>query len=342
MIDALTGWGIGYQLEGEEHILHTSDGGATWTDVSPPAGGPPLSVPVSPAALFQDERTAWVAYPAAPEQIPVVWRTADGGETWRAARLPATSEADFFSPSFFATDGMNGWLLVTVGAGMQHAYSDLYATADGGETWEKIADPFSAEASDLMLLPHTGMAFKGATGWVTKDNGVMDGVALVTTNDGGATWTMPLPPNPTSSSVMCSTYAPTLLATDRGYYLTTCWDYQTDEQLAYFTRVDAGQTSYVPLPSVVDELIFFSPQRGLALGCRDWGLPEPLRCDILATEDGGETWARVKSVNWDGQFSFVDELNGWAIARDGEEIALVATDDGGRTWRLLEPIVAGE
>ncbi len=342
MIDVLIGWGVGYQVEGEDHILRTTDGGATWLDVSPPAGGPPPAIPDSPAALFRDNRIVWVAYPVAPEQPPVVWRTADGGVTWQAAPLPATSEADFFSPSFFAADGENGWLLVTVGAGMQHAYSDLYATKDGGATWEKIADPFSPGASDLMLLPHTGIAFKGTTGWVTKDNGVMDGVALVTSTDGGATWLMPTPPNPASTSIMCSTYAPTLFAPDRGYYLTTCWDYQTDEQLAYFTAVADGQTTYTPLPSVVDELIFFSPQQGLALGCRDWGAPDPLQCDILSTRDNGQSWALVKTVNWDGQFSFVDELHGWAVARNGEEIALVYTQDGGQTWQLLEPRISGE
>ncbi|MDX8402288.1 MAG: hypothetical protein R8K47_06620 [Mariprofundaceae bacterium] len=180
MVDVGIGWGIGYQVEGEEHILRTSDGGATWQDASPPAGE---ASPGSPAALFIDAQTAWAAYPAAPGQPAVVWRTADGGVTWLPAPLPISGEAEFFSPSFFAADGEKGWLLVTVGAGMQHAYSDLYTTQDDGVTWTKIADPFSPAAADLMLLPHTGMAFEGDTGWVTKENGVMDGDVITTEED---------------------------------------------------------------------------------------------------------------------------------------------------------------
>jgi photosystem II stability/assembly factor-like uncharacterized protein len=59
--------------------------------------------------------------------------------------------------------------------------------------------------------------------------------------------------------------------------------------------------------------------------------------DIYKTTDGGLTWEHLKAVRWDGQFDFVDENNGFAVARSGEEIALVRTDDGGRTWQLLEP-----
>jgi photosystem II stability/assembly factor-like uncharacterized protein len=61
---------------------------------------------------------------------------------------------------------------------------------------------------------------------------------------------------------------------------------------------------------------------------------------MYETRDGGETWDYIKSVNWDGQFTFIDELNGWAIARNEGEIALVQTEDGGRTWSQLEPVAA--
>jgi photosystem II stability/assembly factor-like uncharacterized protein len=45
-------------------------------------------------------------------------------------------------------------------------------------------------------------------------------------------------------------------------------------------------------------------------------------------------------VDWLGQFSFVDEMRGWAVARSADASALVRTTDGGRTWELLEPIVS--
>jgi hypothetical protein len=58
------------------------------------------------------------------------------------------------------------------------------------------------------------------------------------------------------------------------------------------------------------------------------------------TTDSGQTWTYLKTVNWVGQFSFIDETHGWAVARSGDEIALVNTTDGGRTWDIIEPQIA--
>ncbi|RME05822.1 MAG: hypothetical protein D6803_08050, partial [Anaerolineae bacterium] len=133
MTDESHGWGIGQAPQAEDaHILHTADGGQSWTDVSPPAGEQTLT---DPAGLFVDTQHALVIYPAGPGQPHVIWQTSDGGTTWQGADLPPSPDAEFFSPSFFAADKQNIWLLVTIGAGMQHAYSDLYFSADGGSQW---------------------------------------------------------------------------------------------------------------------------------------------------------------------------------------------------------------
>jgi len=58
---------------------------------------------------------------------------------------------------------------------------------------------------------------------------------------------------------------------------------------------------------------------------------------IYRTDDGGNSWSAGKQVNWDGQFSFVDLNTGWAVARNGGEIALVKTLDGGGTWQVIQP-----
>lgn len=337
MSDTAIGWGIGYQVMGESHILRTGDGGSSWVDVSPPAGDGLLS---QPAALFQDAQSAWVAYPADAMQPAFVWRTSDGGASWVQAPLPAGNEAEFFSPAFFAADGTQLWLLVTVGAGMQHAYSDLFTSVDGGLSWTKIADPFSQQASDLMIFPHTGMVFKNATGWVTKENGVMDGMYWVTSPDSGLTWTAQTPsPPPGETNVMCSTTSPVLFDAQSGYLLTVCWNYQSDNLHAYFTAVNGSTVTYVPLPATVGGMQFFSPQHGLAFGCWDYNLPEAPTCNILSTTDGGQHWTHVKTVNWDGDFWFVNPQTGWAVARSGVQSALVRTDNGGATWQLLHPVV---
>ncbi len=56
---------------------------------------------------------------------------------------------------------------------------------------------------------------------------------------------------------------------------------------------------------------------------------------LPGTVDGGATWSFVHAVTWDGQFSFVDDQHGWAVARNEQEIALVRTENGG--VKLVDP-----
>jgi photosystem II stability/assembly factor-like uncharacterized protein len=60
---------------------------------------------------------------------------------------------------------------------------------------------------------------------------------------------------------------------------------------------------------------------------------------MYRSADGGRTWSHVKVVNWDGQFSFVDPQNGWAVARENNDVALVKTSDGGGTWVQIMPTI---
>jgi hypothetical protein len=49
-------------------------------------------------------------------------------------------------------------------------------------------------------------------------------------------------------------------------------------------------------------------------------------------------------VHWDGQFSFVSDSLGWAVARaagnTGTLIALVQTRDGAQSWVEIHPVIA--
>jgi hypothetical protein len=42
-------------------------------------------------------------------------------------------------------------------------------------------------------------------------------------------------------------------------------------------------------------------------------------------------------VKWQGQFSFVSDTLGWAVARAEEEFAFVVSKNGGRDWAILKP-----
>ncbi len=344
MLDPQTGWGIGYQGTGSEHILVTTDGGQTWSDRTPRE--PKSHKRLVASAYFANKQNAWVIYTPEgrppPEKPALVWRTTDGGQTWLPSRpLPTEGMEAFFIPAGFAfTDSQNGWLLVHIDAGMSHDYSYLFTTSDGGENWQRIADPYGV---GLQSLYNTGLAFADDQfGWVTKDNlGVMMGAFFEQSTDGGVTWDVVFLPSPPEIDWInepnrCATQAPVFLTSQAGAMIVNCQLFQsnapevTDTLTYIYTTPDRGQTwQHARLPSTVNSLLFLNETTGWAFGR-----------EHFKTTDGGLSWVAVKSVNWDGQFSFVDEQRGWAVARNNDEIALVHTEDGGKTWQLLEPRTA--
>ena len=123
--------------------------------------------------------------------------------------------------------------------------------------------------------------------------------------------------------------------------LVGCFDYFDPPQqfVSYLYASDDGgftwETILLPDPVLASQytLIYF----GLPASSRHGALL--LGREIYSSTDDGRTWEHVKTVNWDGQFSFVDSLRGWAIASSSEGVALVRTVDGGRTWALIKPVI---
>lgn len=350
MVDASRGWAVGGVSQAEDHVLKTQDGGGTWRDVTPPE--PAASAGSTPAATayFADSSRAWVAF--APTQLGAVppgvrvWFTGDGGASWSYGVVDTSqvSQESFVPLYLDFADGQHGWLLVALGAGMSHQYVAMFATQDGGKTWALIQDPTTP--AEIQSFPKTGMRFFNAqVGWLTRDsNGVDPAPHVITTQDGGATWTRIDLPAPSGASTWfdqnsCGTYAPTATSAQSVLVLLKCLDnstFKVEHDFLYSTT-DGGSTwQSVTLPAeftVADPpaggLYFVSMTSGLALG--RW---------IYRTDDGGKTWSTGKQVNWDGEFSFVDINTGWAVARNAGQVALVKTIDGGKTWQEIHPVVA--
>jgi photosystem II stability/assembly factor-like uncharacterized protein len=356
MLDATTGWAVGQAMgDPDDHVLRTSDGGVTWHDVTPPENTDPAA-PLGKAAtaFFLDANTAWAAYydrangPAAASAV--VWRTADAGKTWTSSQPLDTKDAAFYSPSDFAfVNAKTGWLLAHVDAGMMHDYVMVFATSDGGQTWTRVVDPF------MDNLPQscgkTGMVLVDAqTGWVTGDcQGVQPGPPyLQKTTDGGRTWQavkLPSPPDRadlfTRDDVGCGTYAPAFFSPQSAVLTMKCLFFtanplRTDSFL--YATADGGKTWHSStLPA--SEVTFTNANAGWALTATDPNNPTAPH-DLYQTGDSGQTWTKIKSVNWGGQIDFVTDQEGWAVAKAGDAIALVHTTDGGKTWKEIGPQVA--
>ena len=337
MVSPSVGWGIGGLEGAQDHVLRTQDGGTTWQDLTPPEPDPEAGeADKSAVGIFLDAEVVRVVYyPASltPEPtVATVWATEDGGASWTASQpisLDFLGSTDF-PPVLRFVDADNGWLLAQQGAAGMHRYPVyLLRTSDGGRTWNTAIDPF--EGAGLQSCNKTGLFFLDAqTGWVTVDNCPVTAPELSVTADGGLTWEarpLPAPANrPTLfDDALCEAHSPQLLTPAIGFVGVSC---RCGLNIEYVYVTQDGGATWEPHLNQGGSLVMLSPRVGFALSRR-----------IYQTLDGGVTWTAMKVVDWDGQFSWLDDRTGWAVARNDGALALVKTTNGGRVWDLLKPII---
>lgn len=170
-------------------VVHTTDGGATWTVDTIP-GGTAFDLR---SVHARSARVAWVAATAGR-----IWRTTDGGKHWVLQHQAADSAVFLDAIDFW--DDQHGMALGDPIDGRFH----LLATTDGGDTWRVLPldqrpvamtgeAAFAASGSSLLLqgAPDSMQAWIGtggavarvhrhvsrAGGWVAYDTPMRQGAA---------------------------------------------------------------------------------------------------------------------------------------------------------------------
>ena len=338
MADTTNGWG----LSGAE-VFVTTDGALTWSEVTPPQELPSDSK-IQTQGYFLDQSTAWIIF-SINDQIPtdaVIWHTTNAGETWMpSAPLNHEAYGDQVWAEFSAFDATHAWLMIRgvyVGAGTHYA-TQFFRTTDGGLTWMPLIGDVGND--------YTGLVFESADNglltWQTTGAYASAPPDYAITIDGAINWTikeLPPPqeaPNIFETSPYCESYQPRFLPDHSIRILVGCFDEYDPPHIfsSYlYASSDIGRTwTSIRLPDSIlgsnTTIQFYGLNEGLLLSRK-----------LYWSHDGGKTWSDVKTVYWDGQFSFPTISNGWAIARSEGKSALVETGDFGQTWVEIKPVVA--
>jgi len=320
-VDRTTGWVVALQ-SGDYAILHTTDGGLTWTRQ--------LSMSGDGHAHYVKFFDRSVGVFALLGTRPLLHRTSDGGRTWSvlpAAKVPGS----VMSWSFVDSD--SGWMLVTDPAGGAHSQAKLYRTVDGGGLWTDLGSPVSAP--DKAFQIHFSYL---TTGWLTIAGG---GAYAYRTNDFGVTWSrVPLPaakdgwaqsgpffvavqPTSGTGAVASVVYLPQI-KTKKGISGTI-----TGFPPLTVRIYDGGRPVANTFTTLVDQVAGGPAAQQQA--------PNQI---LLSTLDGGATWTPIEPPSSSGAIGYVDAANSWWVGA-----GLWSTSrDGGVTWTVprgtgvIEPV----
>ena len=358
-VDPTTGWIVADYAGGEYSILHTDDGGATWTRQLTQ-----LNTGRGHYLKFFDAAAGVSGVIGTAGQL---YRTVDGGVSWMELPVP-DAKGSVLSWSFL--DSYYGWVLMSGTSAESPLPAYLYRTDDGGRTWQALGVP--APAPDQVFEANFTYF---TTGWLTSANG---GPYAYKTGDFGETWTrVPLPAprggwpaggkfmvavQPTSEGGVAATvnFFPTLIgrkgqgATIRDYPPLTVRTFDGGKPVTYTydTPLGASLLTAAPLAQPPNETELATrdnggswtaitvPSRDGSLGyldAADWWWVGDGR--LAATRDAGVTWSAPATIDVQsplpGSLQVVDRLHAWLIGAYGTAAVLEATADGGRHWRLV-------
>jgi len=173
-VDRLNGW---VTLGQGKPVLHTRDGGYTWSEQEPPGG----------RLTFVDAMTVWSATdPAATGGGGVsVYLSKDGGDSWSPAGSLVSQTCS--SPDLAAVDAMHAWF-VSPECGWT-SRSAVLRTADGGATWQEMSPTSDGNYENMTFFtPTDGLAVRTVCPQSPVSSNDECQNQLLRTRDGGYTW----------------------------------------------------------------------------------------------------------------------------------------------------------
>ena len=282
-------------------VLRTTDGGASWRNVSPPGAA---GLEFRDIEAFDARRAVVLAIGEG--EASRVYRTDDGGATWTESFRNTDAKAFYDCLTFF--DRRHGLAMSDPVDGKFR----ILSTGDGGRTWKVLPNDGMPAALD----GEAGFAASGqclvASGpsdaWLATGGGAH--ARVLHSRDRGLTWTAadtPIPAGDRAKGVFALAFR------DRTHGLAVGGDYrpgQSSPQAAARTA-DGGrswQPAAEPPPAYRSGAAWLPHSRTAALAVG------PTGTDLTA--DGGSTWRTVDTGSYDTVDCTAD-LGCWAAGEKG-------------------------
>ncbi len=264
-----------------------------------------------------------------------VARTTDGGATWTLYTVSGADSLDLRS-----IVGLSSDVAVTASAGAaEEGQARIFRTADGGATWSVV---FATNQAGVFF---DAMAFWDSRHGIAQSDPVDGTFFLLTTDDGGATWTRvpsaALPPTLSGEAAFAASGTCMVVWGSADVWIGT----GGGARARVFHSGDGGRTwtaSDTPVhagssASGIFALAFRDAMHGVAVG-GDYTAPHGHTMNAAITDDGGLTW---RAAHGPLVPAYLSGLSFAGTANDLIAVGLAGTalsSDGGDSWIAVDSL----
>ncbi|MBE0648037.1 MAG: T9SS type A sorting domain-containing protein [Bacteroidales bacterium] len=283
--DSLNGWAVG----DSGTILHTGDGGNTWTQQDSPVENDIVYV------FFLNQNLGWAAALnfTEPPFGTILLKTSNGGDSWGSSLYP---DENIFISCIHYFDSLTGWM-----GGKPHA---LVKTIDGGNIWTQAA----IDTSTLAFFPVLTIAFLNQE--VGYASGGMFDIAGVIwrTQNGGDLWYAIDPSQAPADEVHG------LHIFDEMHVMGSGGDPDYGYGVGMIRSSDGGVNwnyDEIGVQGIAYDIDFRTSSQA-------WSPLGPL-CKLIFSLDSGDTWTEIPTPDSAAIYdiTFPDSLHGYGVGNRG-------------------------